>query len=63
MGGYDAEMRSYKFVGQERAIELTKQKLPSITASIEEQHRAALVKSGKTDQLAGRGDTVHALDA
>ncbi|EER08158.1 wimple/ift172, putative [Perkinsus marinus ATCC 50983] len=47
----------------ERAIELTKQKLPSITASIEEQHRAALVKSGKTDQLAGRGDTVHALDA
>ncbi|KAF4667770.1 hypothetical protein FOZ61_007823, partial [Perkinsus olseni] len=47
----------------DRAIELTRQKLPSMTASVEEQHRGVLVKSGKVDQLAGRGDVVHALDA
>ncbi|KAF4675176.1 hypothetical protein FOL47_008183 [Perkinsus chesapeaki] len=47
----------------DRAIQLAKQRMPSLAASIEERHRDALVKSGKTDQLAGRGDVVHALDA
>jgi len=47
----------------DRAKQLCQQRLPNALAMVEEKHRASLIESGQTDELAARGDVSHALDA